>query len=171
MGALFAKLEAVLANVLLAVIVFLVFIAGVMRWFGLPLVWSVDLAQLLFVWVSFLGADMALRKRAHIGIDYLVRRLPGRARVVLDVLLALVCVAFLGTMAVLGYRLTLMNIERLFGDSGIPYAWVTIAVPAGCVLLGLTMIGQIVAALRSLRGESQPIFAADPRVEIEEIVP
>src|SRR3546814_6107426 len=73
---MFLKAEALLAVGLLAVIVFLVFIAGVMRWFGEPLIWSVDLAQLLFVWVSFLGADMALRKRAHIGIDYLVRRLP-----------------------------------------------------------------------------------------------
>src|SRR3546814_10072287 len=79
---MFLEAEALLAVGLLAVIVFLVFIAGVMRWFGEPLIWSVDLAQLLFVWVSFLGADMALRKRAHIGIDYLVRRLPGRARVV-----------------------------------------------------------------------------------------
>src|SRR3546814_8646672 len=119
---MFLKAEALLAVGLLAVIVFLVFIAGVMRWFGEPLIWSVDLAQLLFVWVSFLGADMALRKRAHIGIDYLVRRLPGRARVVVDLALAAVCLAFLGVMAVMGYRLTLLNIERLFGDSSIPYA-------------------------------------------------
>ena len=32
-------------------------------------------------------------------------------------LLALVCVAFLAVMAVMGYRLTMLNIERLFGDS------------------------------------------------------
>src|SRR3546814_17110454 len=99
-------------------------------------------SQLLFVWVSVLGADMALRKRAHIGIDYLVRRLPGRARVVVDLALAAVCLAFLGVMAVMGYRLTLLNIERLFGDSSIPYALVTIAVPAGCILLGLTLMQQ-----------------------------
>jgi len=32
-------------------------VASVMRFFGYPLVWSVDLAQLLFIWVCFLGAD------------------------------------------------------------------------------------------------------------------
>lgn len=171
MGAVFLKAEGLLAGALLAVIVFLVFIAGVMRWFGLPLVWSVDLAQLLFVWVSFLGADMALRKRAHIGIDYLVRRLPMRARVVVDLALAAVCVAFLGIMAVMGYRLTMLNIERLFGDSGIPYALVTIAVPVGCILLGLTLLQQVVAALRSLRRRPHPIFATEAVDHIEEIVP
>lgn len=170
MGAVFLKAEGLLAGALLAVIVFLVFIAGVMRWFGHPLVWSVDLAQLLFVWVSFLGADMALRKRAHIGIDYLVRRLPARGRVAVDVVLAVVCLGFLGVMAVMGYRLTMLNIERLFGDSGIPYALVTIAVPAGCILLGITLLQQLVQALRSLRRRPQPIFAAEVD-HIEEIVP
>jgi len=171
MAGMLYRAEALLANVLLAVIVFLVFVAGIMRWFGQPLVWSVDLAQLLFVWVSFLGADMALRKRAHIGIDYLVRRLPGRPRVVLDVLLAAVCVAFLGVMAVLGYRLTMLNLERLYGDSGIPYALVTIAVPVGCVLLALTLIGQTWTSLRRLRSEARPIFVAESRDEIEELAP
>lgn len=171
MGAVFLKAEGLLAGTLLAVIVFLVFIAGVMRWFGVPLVWSVDLAQLLFVWVSFLGADMALRKRAHIGIDYIVRRLPIRIRVGVDIALAAVCLGFLGIMAVMGYRLTLLNMERLFGDSGIPYALVTIAVPAGCVLLGLTLLLQVVAALRSLRSRPQPIFATEAGGDIEEIVP
>ena len=165
------KAEALLANVLLAVIVFLVFGAGITRWFGYPLVWSVDLAQLLFVWVSFLGADMALRKRAHVGIDYLVRRLPGRPRVLLDAVLAAVCVAFLGVMAVLGYRLTMLNLERLFGDSGIPYALVTIAVPVGCVLLALTLLGQTWTSLSRLRHRARPIFVAESRDEIEELVP
>lgn len=171
MNGMVFKAEALLANALLAVIVCLVFIAGIMRWFGLPLVWSVDLAQLLFVWVSFLGADMALRKRAHIGIDYLIRRLPGRPRVVLDALLAAICVAFLGVMAVLGYRLTMLNLERLYGDSGIPYALVTIAVPVGCVLLALTLLGQAWASLRRLRTEARPIFTGDSRSEIEELLP
>lgn len=157
---LLLKCEALLANLLLAVIVLLVFAAGVMRWFGHPLVWSVDLAQLLFIWVSFLGADMALRKRAHIGIDFLVRRLPARARVVLDVVLALLAIAFLLAMTAMGYRLTMLNLERQFGDSGISYAFVTVAVPAGCLLLTLTLFGQMLQAIRSLNRRAQPIFAA-----------
>lgn len=171
MAVMVHRAEALLANTLLAVIVFLVFIAGIMRWFGQPLVWSVDLAQLLFVWVSFLGADMALRKRAHIGIDYLVRRLPGRPRVLLDAVLAAVCIAFLGIMALLGYRLTMLNLERLYGDSGIPYALVTIAVPVGCVLLALTLLGQVWASLRRWRTEARPIFVVESRDKIEELLP
>ena len=168
MGTWFVKGEVLLANVLLVVIVGLVFAAGMLRWFGHPLVWSVDLAQLLFVWVSFLGADLALRKRAHIGIDYLVRRLPARAHVILDIVLSLVAMAFLLAMVGLGYQLTMLNLERLYGDSGISYGFVTIAVPAGCLLLSSTLALQVIRALRSLKTAPQPIFAAEPK---EEIIP
>jgi TRAP-type C4-dicarboxylate transport system permease small subunit len=168
MGTWFVKGEVLLANVLLVAIVGLVFAAGILRWFGHPLVWSVDLAQLLFVWVSFLGADLALRKRAHIGIDYLVRRLPARAHVVLDVVLSLVAIAFLLAMVKLGYQLTMLNLERLYGDSGISYGFVTIAVPAGCLLLSATLAQQVIQALRSLKGAPQPIFAAEAK---EEVIP
>jgi TRAP-type transport system small permease protein len=154
----FRKGEAILAGFLLAVVVLLVFAAGLMRWFGHPLVWSVDLAQLLFVWVSFLGADMALRKHAHIGIDYFSKRLPPRARAMLDIVLALVVLAFLFTMAVMGYRLTMLNLERQFGDSGISYAFVTGAVPAGCLLMAATLLGQLWRAVMRLRSSPRPIF-------------
>lgn len=164
MKSLYVKAEAALAMLLLAVVVLLVFAAGIARWFGHPLVWSVDVAQLLFAWVSFLGADMALRKHAHIGIDYLVKRLPPRPRALLDIVLALVVLAFLLTMAVLGYQLTMMNLERQFGDSGISYGFVTAAVPVGCLLLAITLTGQLKAAIGRLRRTPQPIFVA-PRAE------
>ena len=166
------KAEGLLASLLLAVIVLLVFAAGIMRWFGHPLVWSVDLAQLLFVWVSFIGADLALRKRAHIGIDYLVKRLPGQVRAALDLVLGAVVLGFLLTMAVMGYRLTMLNLERQFGDSGISYAFVTGAVPAGCLLLSVTLLGQMVRTVRGLRTRPEPVFAPAPSaIHAEEVVP
>jgi len=168
MGTWFVKGEVFLANALLVVIVALVFAAGILRWFDHPLVWSVDLAQLLFVWVSFLGADLALRKRAHIGIDYLVRRLPRRTNVILDIILSLVAIAFLLAMVKLGYELTMLNRERIYGDSGISYGFVTIAVPAGCLLLSTTLALQVVQALRSLKSSPQAIFAREAE---EEIIP
>ncbi|WP_372394874.1 TRAP transporter small permease [Azospirillum sp. HJ39] len=166
MKSLYVKAEAVLATTLLAVIVLLVFTAGITRWFGYPLVWSVDVAQLLFAWASFLGADLALRKHAHIGIDYLVKRLPARPRAVLDIVLALVVLAFLLTMTVKGYQLTMLNLERQFGDSGISYAFVTAAVPAGCLLLSVTLLGQTLAAISRLRSTPRPIFTAPAAEEV-----
>ncbi len=40
--------------------------------------WTEEFARLLFTWVSFLGAAIALRKKEHIFVDVILRRLPKR---------------------------------------------------------------------------------------------
>jgi TRAP-type C4-dicarboxylate transport system, small permease component len=84
MSSLIMRVESVVARAMLATMVGLVFFAGVLRWFGYPLVWSMDVAQLLFVWASFIGADMAMRRRGLIAVDLFVRWIPPRYRVYLD---------------------------------------------------------------------------------------
>ncbi len=155
------RIEALLARALLAGMVTLVFSAGVLRWFGMPLVWAMDVAQLLFVWAAFLGADMAMRRRGLIAVDLFVRWLPTRWRAPVDLLTGCVVLAFLAAMAVLGYDLVVLNIEREFGDSGISYGFVTAAVPVGCGLLGLTLAGQLWQTARSLFGRPKLVFSPD----------
>ncbi len=152
------RVESVVARILLAVMVGLVFMAGVMRWFGYPLVWSMDVAQLLFVWASFIGADMAMRKRGLIAVDLFVRWIPPRYRVYLDIVTGVVILVFLLSLSYLGYKLVMLNLERQFGDSGISYAYVTAAVPIGCLLLAITLAGQLIEALRTATGRPVLVF-------------
>lgn len=149
MSLFMARLELAAAKALLAAIVLLVFAAAVGRSFGYPLVWSVDVAQLLFIWVCFLGANRALRLKTHIGVDLFVRAVPRAPRHWIEILLAIVTLVFLGALIVSGYKLTLLNWQRVYGDSGISYAWVTAAVPVGASMLALTLLSHLVGALRS----------------------
>src|SRR5690606_7552161 len=96
----------------------------------------------------FFGASRAMRERAHLGVDFLVRVLPARFRLWLELALAVLFIAFMAVLAYEGYSLTLLNIERIFGDSGISYGFVTIAVPIGCVLLSLVIMSNAIEALR-----------------------
>ncbi|MGY6710184.1 MAG: TRAP transporter small permease [Rhizobiaceae bacterium] len=153
-----ARIELWLGMALLATIVVLVFIAAVMRFFNRPLIWSIDLAQLLFIWLCFVGATRAMRERAHLGVDLLVRRLRHRHRLYLEIGLAVLFIAFMGALAWEGYKLTMLNRERLFGDSGLSYAYVTIAVPVGCLFLTLAIIANGLEAWRARHGGMQLIF-------------
>jgi len=148
MGQLYDRVEFAVGVSLLAIITFLVFIAAVMRFFGYPLIWSVDLAKLLFIWLCFVGATRALRQKAHLGVDLLIRMLNLRARLWVETVLSVIFIVFLLTLAVEGYKLTMLNIERIFGDSGLSYAWVTIAVPVGSILLSLSIVANLVNAWR-----------------------
>lgn len=156
------QIEAAIARVLLAAMVGLVFFAGVLRWFGMPLVWAMDVAQLMFVWAAFLGADMAMRRRGLIAVDLFVRWLPPRWRAPIDLLTGGVVLAFLVAMVVLGYDLVMLNLEREFGDSGISYGFVTAAVPVGCGMLALTLAGQLWQTARSLFGQPRLVYS-EPR--------
>lgn len=121
----------------------LVFVAAVSRAFGAPVLWAIDIAMLLFIWCAFLGADAALRAHQHIIIDILVRLLPQRLQRVLLITHWSVMIAFLLTLVVLGIQLTLLNVQRPMGDTDISYAYVTVAVPVGALLMALTAVVQL----------------------------
>jgi TRAP-type C4-dicarboxylate transport system permease small subunit len=72
----FWLLKAVIA-VFLAIMVVLVFGNVVLRYaFNSGITVSEELSRWLFVWVTFLGAIVAMREHAHLGVDSLVKRLP-----------------------------------------------------------------------------------------------
>ena len=146
------QIELAICVVLLAMITGLVFVASIMRFFGHPLVWSVDLAQLLFIWVCFLGADKAMREKSHLGMEVPVKYLPYKYRLWVELVCSVIVLAFLAVLAVKGYELTLLNVERTFGDSTLSYAWVTVAVPVGCVLIGVSLVDNMVKAWRRKQG-------------------
>ncbi|NML43546.1 TRAP transporter small permease [Ramlibacter sp. G-1-2-2] len=61
----------------LALIVLLVFSNVVARYgFGSGFAGAEEVSRLLFVWLVFLGAILALRRRAHLGVELLQARLP-----------------------------------------------------------------------------------------------
>lgn len=51
------------------------------------LFWSEEVGRILLVWITFLGATVAYRRKAHVGIDVAVRRLAPAARRALERLL------------------------------------------------------------------------------------
>jgi TRAP-type C4-dicarboxylate transport system permease small subunit len=61
----------------LAIMVVLVFGNVVLRYgFNMGITSSEELSRLLFVWMTFLGAIVAMHEHGHLGVDIVVRRLP-----------------------------------------------------------------------------------------------
>lgn len=149
-----SQIEVALAVALFAAIVGLVFIAAIMRFFDYPLIWSVDMAQLLFIWLCFVGATRAMREKVHLGVDLLIRHLPLRIQLFVETLVSVVVITFLLLLAYEGYLLTTLNIEREFGDSGISYAFVTVAVPIGALMLAAALIHNLIGAWRDRSGQT-----------------
>ena len=80
-GALFFRALECLIGGLLAVMVVLVFGNVVLRYaFNSGITISEEVSRWLFVWLTFLGAVVALHQHGHLGSDMLVSRLPAAGK-------------------------------------------------------------------------------------------
>ena len=71
----------------LAAMVVLVFTNVVLRYiFNSGIATSEELSRWLLVWLTFLGAIVAMREHAHLGVDSLIRALPPRGRLICFIL-------------------------------------------------------------------------------------
>jgi TRAP-type C4-dicarboxylate transport system permease small subunit len=135
-------LEYAIGSVMVTSIVVLVFASAVFRMFRAPITWSVDLSQLFFVWISMFGADIALKKRAHMGVDLLTRNFSEKFQKHLALFSYLLCGAFLVFVVYWGTVLCLQNYLRKYATLKISYSYATAAVPAVSVLMLLTILQQ-----------------------------
>ena len=75
-----AFLKAVIATCLVVMVV-LVFGNVVLRYgFNSGITISEELSRWLLVWLTFLGAIVAMREHAHLGVDTLIRKLPASGK-------------------------------------------------------------------------------------------
>jgi TRAP-type transport system small permease protein len=80
---LYCRLLKVAIAICLATMVVLVFTNVVLRYlFNSGIATSEELSRWLLVWLTFLGAIVALRQHAHLGVDTLVRALPPRGKLI-----------------------------------------------------------------------------------------
>ena len=140
------RIEETAARVLLAAIVVLVFLAALTRWFDYPIIWSIDIAQLFFGWICFLGADTALRQGRHIGMDVLIRLFPVRFQRAVGFFLDILSIAFLVIVIYYGFKLSIINWERRFNTIDVSYSFATLSVPVGCLLMLRTMVCRMMSA-------------------------
>lgn len=81
---------------------------------------SEELSRFMFIWLTFLGAILAMREGGHMGVDMVVRRLTGKAQFVAVVLaqgLVFGCCAVLLWGLIRQYALNAANIGLVTGIS------------------------------------------------------
>jgi len=125
----------------LALMVVLVFGNVVLRYaFNTGITLSEEVSRLLFVWLTFLGAIIAMREHGHLGVDTLVKRLPAagkKACLVVSIVLMLYATWLL---LVGSWQQTLINLGVASPAAGFSMGLlygvgVLFAVSAGLILL------------------------------------
>ena len=143
---------------LLTALEVLILLAGVIsRYvFHNPLVWSDELASILFLWLAMLGAVVAFRRGEHMRMSTLVARAPPRWRVFFEAFAVAVATAFLALILHSSIEYAVDEAAIVTPAMEIPNIWRASAIPIGCALmlvfalLRLTRVGglgQVIVAL------------------------
>jgi tripartite ATP-independent transporter DctM subunit len=136
-------LELTTSLLVIAEIVIL-FIGIIARYaFNHPLIWSDELASLLFLWLAMLGAVLALRRGEHMRMTALVNRFALPTRFFFDQLALVGALVFFGAILLPAYAyMTNESIASLM-SLGISTGWRAAAMPIGIAFLGLTVLLRI----------------------------
>lgn len=135
--AYFGLLKVVLA-LCLAAMVLLVFGNVALRYLlNTGITVSEELSRLLFVWLTFLGAIVAMHERGHLGMDMLVQRLPVAGKK-LCLALSLLLMLWVCWLLLAGsWQQTVINLDVAAPATGVPMAaWYG----AGVVFAASTML-------------------------------
>ena len=95
-----------------------------------PFPWTDELSRGAFIWFCFLGSAMAMRRHAHLGIDYFRSKLRKRGRLISDILVSLAVIAFGAAVCCLGIMLLEIVGYQLTPIMRISMKWFYLAVPA-----------------------------------------
>jgi len=140
-----ASLEAWLAMLveipaaLLVVAEIVILFTGVVARYGLhrPLIWSDELASILFLWLAMLGAAVAFRRSEHMRMTAIVASARPAMRAYLDVVATCAALAFLLLIAWPAYEYAYEESFITTPALQIPNVWRAAALPTGICLMAL----------------------------------
>jgi len=146
--------EGVLAT-LLALMTILTFVQVVLRYaFNSGLVWSLEATTYMFAALVLFGMSYGVRTQTHIAVDVLARRLPKRARKIVNLVAIATCLAYAllmlyGSAVFVDRLMVLGNHAR---DIPAPKWLLTATMPLGFTLLAFRFIE---AGWQILRGKRE----------------
>ena len=105
--------------------------------FNSSLTWTEELSRYLFSWIIFLGAAIAVKDGAHIGVDFLIVKLPAKVAGVLRLLNYSLMLAFLVLIVMLGFMLVYRTAGTVSPALSLPINYVYYAALPVTFLLGI----------------------------------
>jgi TRAP-type C4-dicarboxylate transport system permease small subunit len=118
-----------------ATMIVLVFVNVCLHVVHLDLAWVTELAELLMVWVTFLGGACATRRGAQMTITEFIDKLEGGRRRAADAAVDLFAIAVLVSLVWHGVNLVIAGWGNQLTVLQIPMSFQYLGMPVGCALM------------------------------------
>lgn len=122
--------------------------------FGGSLPWVEEFARFTFIWMTFLGAIVALDRTEHICIDLLVKVFPPALQRPLAAAVEAVILAFLVVYTVKGVDFVRLTTDQMSPQLNLSMALIHAAIPVSGVVMILLVLSQFRQRVRTWRRAS-----------------
>ena len=141
------RLETYAVGVLVIAVADVVLLQVLMRYlFAYPNPWSEEVSRFCFIWMSMLGASLAVAHRSHFRFDQATARLPPRARKAVETSAATIVLLFAFLLIGTGIALMDLTMGERSAALNLPVALVYASAPVAGVLMAIHMLaGPMVA--------------------------
>ena len=112
--------------------------------FLFSLSWSEEVARYLMIWVSFLGASLALKYGFHIGVEFVINRIPEKMRGWINLTAKLGVLFFLIYFTIGGFRLSWAVRDQDSPALLFSMAYAYLSAPVGGVFMIIQLLSLLV---------------------------
>jgi TRAP-type C4-dicarboxylate transport system permease small subunit len=99
--------------------------------------WAEEADRYLFIWLSFVGASITMRYKAHIAVDLLLRYVSPAWQHRLALIAQGCVLVFMGVIFWASLPVIELTSETRATATDIPMSWVYIGAPVGCILIAI----------------------------------
>jgi TRAP-type C4-dicarboxylate transport system permease small subunit len=148
--------SAVLILVSMLVVCYGVFLRYVL---GASTVWQLELSTYFLMFAAFVGGAYGLKHGDHVNLSLIVDRLPGKTRLYVQLVAAILGFLFVVIVAAIAYALWWETTEagRTSGTAwNVPLTYPYLIVPLGMTLIGLQYLVIVVQIFRQIRAGGDP---------------
>ena len=147
------KATEALVVVLFAALLVLVLVQVFTRFMHMSQVWIDETSKFVFVWLTYLGGAITVRKGANITFDLILEGVKGKTYTVLFTLVNIVCVVFLVWLTYLGLQTAWANRVQLSTMIRVNMGLMNLAIPIGCILMVIAQVEYYFTTLKSRKEE------------------
>ena len=116
--------------------------------FKIPMMWSAEMAQYIFIWIVYLGGAQAFLMNRHLVVDMFSRKIPDPYWKYLTLILYLMILIFLFFVFWLGLQYVGQNLYKpIFSVRWIRLGWVYASVPVGALFMVINILRVVLPSI------------------------
>jgi len=139
------KITAVPLIIIGGLMVLVVLVGTISRYvFNNPLLWTEEAARYLMIWMALVGASITLKRREHVGIEFLISKFRPVIRLIIKLITDVFILYFLYILTKEGYIMALEAKGQLSPALRISMFWPLLSVPVMGIFTAVQLILQMI---------------------------